>query len=49
MYRYQYSDEDLQKLKELSAKVAHANQMFFMFNNMTAWDDALRLKALFVQ
>lgn len=41
--RYQYTDDDLQKLKELCT---HCELAYFLFNNATMRDDAIRFKKL---
>lgn len=45
MYRYRYSDADLQFLKRMAFEEQSA-ESYFMFNNMTMLEDALRFKKL---
>ena len=40
-YRYRYSDEELQKLKNIGRKGD-----YFLFNNTNMWEDAIRFKSL---
>lgn len=49
MYSHRYSDEDLQMLYQKLRDYANANDdkgIYCMFNNISMWQDALRLKAL---
>ncbi len=46
MYRYRYSDEDLQKLKQI-VQLQPESETYCMFNNMAMLDDALRFKKMF--
>jgi len=45
MYYYQYSDSELQRLKELVAPYeSEGKEVYILFNNLTMFDDALRFK-----
>ncbi len=44
-YRYKYTDEDLERLKEI---VSGWPRSYVMFNNVYAFDDAVRFKSLLV-
>ncbi len=45
MYRYKYTDEDLQRLKNIVQSEPKA-ETYCMFNNMSALEDALRFKEI---
>lgn len=40
-YRHQYTDKELQDLTQLCAEKAHT---YFLFNNVSMWQDAIRFK-----
>ena len=45
MYYYQYTDEELRKLKELTAPYEHkAKEVYIFFNNLAMLEDAKRFK-----
>jgi len=49
MYRYQYTDRDLQWLNDYSEKLKDANEIYYLFNNQTSFEDALRFKQLLAE
>ncbi|MFP3268449.1 MAG: DUF72 domain-containing protein [Desulfurococcales archaeon] len=45
-YRYRYSDEDLEKLKEMIFPFIGKRKIYIMFNNVYMFEDALRFKRI---
>ncbi len=45
-YRYKYTDEDLERLKNKVLKYAEEGDVYVMFNNVYMFDDALRFKRM---
>lgn len=48
MYRYQYTDDDLQHLKQI-VKAGPEAETYCMFNNMTMGEDALRFREMLTE
>ncbi|NOX87707.1 MAG: DUF72 domain-containing protein [Calditrichaeota bacterium] len=46
MYRYQFSDSDLERLKNLILKDNGAEEIFCLFNNIAMFDDARRFRKM---